>query len=149
MKGGKGKRREGGGREGKGVGLVPSQAKGEERRREIRAVLDRVERMERGATSFTVLHGEGVSVTPVPAWSTRALEQGERREDKSNIKLRDSIAVKRVHIRLRQSRMQLMAESAGVGGELCSMGGGGQYKVMRSQATRRRVEDGADMSGVT
>ena len=140
----RGKRGGGGGREGRGVGFVPSQAKGEERRREIRAVLERVERLERGSTSFTVLHREGVSVMPLPALSSSNLDRGERREDASEL-----YTLKRVHIGLRRSRMQYMAESAGEGGGLYSMGEDGRYTVMRRQAKRRRVEEGADMSGVT
>ena len=135
-------------REGKGVGVVLSQAKGEERRREVRAVLERVERSERGGTAFTMLYGGETSVMPVPAWSTRALRPGEWREEASSDTLYEPMVVERVHIGLRRTRVERMVELASSGDTLNPAAVGGLYNVTR-HSKRRRVEEGSDVSGVT
>ena len=145
-RGGKGKR--GRRREGKGVGFrfEPGKARGEARREEIRAVLERVERVEVGGATCISLLGGWVSAVPVPAWSTRALGPGEWREVEPP-RVEQHMRVEKVRLGSRETRTQRLREVAELGAELCTSGSNRMYTI--KYKCRRRVEDGADVSGVT
>ena len=119
--------------------------RGEAREEQVRAVVRACERAEREAEG--VLHplldlGGWVSGVGVPAWSWRALRPGEWREGEGGP------LVKRRKLEptggtSRDERRWRLAEAAGTGGTL------GKLAVGRGGGERRRLEEGADNTGVT
>ena len=126
--------------------------RGAEREEQVRALVrerERADREQQGALHPLLDLGGWISGVPVPAWSRRELMPGEWREGATRpVASKRRLEPSGGTTRATRRRLLLLAHAAGIG-DLMDRCDGHEGAMGRGGGRRLRMEEGADVSGVT